>query len=507
MIKYIFSFVICINLLINCVSVSYAQTPETPVLDSVSINQLNNRVVMGWSVQNPEMIDGYKIYRQIFNFVGVVDGSDMEIATIFGAENRFWEDTSTIYGASQPTQSPEYYQIKAFKGGLNSLNFSVKHASIYLYPVDFEPCYARNTIRWTQYKGWGNDLQGYRVFGKMEQSGNYQLLTTIAASDTFFVHPNLDEEKSYFYYIQAFSSNNLKTSTSNIQTAFSQMPRQPKLLDVTHATVEQNKWVNVSFEIDTEAVVKHYALLRSQTLNRNYDTVFVFPNTHNPLETNNIIPVSDSVYFYKLAAINSCNILYKTSEPISNICLKVVNDAALHQNRLDWNQFVGWTDSFETYKVYRTINQGNTELLSENTKTDNFYVDDVSAYANEQNFLACYYVEVQKIDGTSANICVSNVACAQTESLVFIPTAFNPLSVNEINRKFMPITSFINDYKLIIYDKWGNQVFTSTNASEGWNGYLSNGNLCMIGTYVYYLYYTTNEGNKMEKRGFFTVVY
>jgi gliding motility-associated-like protein len=56
-----------------------------------------------------------------------------------------------------------------------------------------------------------------------------------------------------------------------------------------------------------------------------------------------------------------------------------------------------------------------------------------------------------------------------------------------INDVFLPITKGVQEFKMQIFDRWGNLVFESNNRNQGWDGYDRNGNLVPAGVYVYKL--------------------
>jgi gliding motility-associated-like protein len=67
-----------------------------------------------------------------------------------------------------------------------------------------------------------------------------------------------------------------------------------------------------------------------------------------------------------------------------------------------------------------------------------------------------------------------------------IPNAFSPNSDN-INDLFSPLINascLLTEYKLLIFNKWGEQVFQSTNINSKWNGQYKNQD-CPIGVYGY----------------------
>jgi gliding motility-associated-like protein len=77
----------------------------------------------------------------------------------------------------------------------------------------------------------------------------------------------------------------------------------------------------------------------------------------------------------------------------------------------------------------------------------------------------------------------------------FIPNAFTP-NGDGINDIFKPVLSDFNEFNLMIFDRWGNLVYSSNNPQEGWNGSLSNGEMATPGVYNYRLNYTNIKAEK-----------
>ena len=70
---------------------------------------------------------------------------------------------------------------------------------------------------------------------------------------------------------------------------------------------------------------------------------------------------------------------------------------------------------------------------------------------------------------------------------LFLPNAFTP-NHDGVNDTFGPKTLETYAYRLIIYDRWGNVVFESTNSKDQWDGKIG-GKMAQGGVYVYYLIY------------------
>jgi gliding motility-associated-like protein len=82
---------------------------------------------------------------------------------------------------------------------------------------------------------------------------------------------------------------------------------------------------------------------------------------------------------------------------------------------------------------------------------------------------------------------------------IYIPNAFSPNNDGK-NDIFKPeVFGGLSSYLLIVYDRWGNKVFESRNAMEGWNGRANNFDLGS-GAYVWLCtYQLTGEDKKIEK--------
>jgi gliding motility-associated-like protein len=105
---------------------------------------------------------------------------------------------------------------------------------------------------------------------------------------------------------------------------------------------------------------------------------------------------------------------------------------------------------------------------------------------------------------------VDGYGCVGTDSVrvetkkcsfgIFFPNAFTP-NQDGLNDIFKPlITGRPSEYKLIIYNRWGQQVFETTDPGAGWNGRIEN-SAQETGTYIWTCMYRFNTQEKMIKKG------
>ena len=92
-------------------------------------------------------------------------------------------------------------------------------------------------------------------------------------------------------------------------------------------------------------------------------------------------------------------------------------------------------------------------------------------------------------------------------STIPIPNAFRPESDIELNREFKVFAEpddRISNYKMQIFNRWGEVVFESTDIYKGWDG-TQNGQSCNQGVYVWTVIFTSND-ETITNKGVVTLV-
>jgi gliding motility-associated-like protein len=99
---------------------------------------------------------------------------------------------------------------------------------------------------------------------------------------------------------------------------------------------------------------------------------------------------------------------------------------------------------------------------------------------------------------------ITKILEVKEEFLLYIPNAFTPNGDGE-NDIFKPKGSGIKSYSLVVYDRWGQQIFATTDIVKGWDGTFK-GNECQNGVYVYAIIAINNDNAKFEKVGHITLL-
>ncbi len=144
------------------------------------------------------------------------------------------------------------------------------------------------------------------------------------------------------------------------------------------------------------------------------------------------------------------------------------------------------------------IYQGESYLLDGNGHIDSctYLWQDATTnsyyYASEPGW---YYVTVDR------NGCiVTDTTWIRACSELWVPNAFSPNNdgVNDIF--LIGHTEDLVEFELTIYNRWGEQVYYSTNPYEGWDGSYE-GNRCPVGVYHYVVEYLGQCNVLLEKEG------
>jgi gliding motility-associated-like protein len=93
---------------------------------------------------------------------------------------------------------------------------------------------------------------------------------------------------------------------------------------------------------------------------------------------------------------------------------------------------------------------------------------------------------------------------------VFTPDPENPSGgyydiTSLTNDVFFPYTSGVTDFKLQIFNRWGELIFETIDIKQGWDGYYR-GQLCQQDVYIWKAYVKLNNGKEFNKTGDVTLL-
>lgn len=471
-----------------------AYAPALLELDSVSVDNLSGKAILGWQPATDPDVIKYYIYKKV--------GAPWWLIDSVNAPATSYTDLS-----SNPLIQSESYSIAAVDSCKKLSPMSAEHKTIFLSEPILNACADKVRLDWSAYINMLPALDGYNVLCSAN-GGPVTLLASLPSGTLSYEHTGITPNSQYCYLIQAFNSTGQITSGSNIVCATIVKPNQPKFVYLRYATVLDNEKVKIGFFVDTTAYITRYKVIRSED-GINYDTIAYLPpnsSTSNLTFEDEQALVNDKSYFYKVVVVDSCNLDILTSNVGRTIYLNGSVEEYLY-NEINWNVYedrvpqayniLREVEKFEPYSKIQSL------VFSQTT-----YVDDVENYT-ESGGRFHYTIEAPLYDVFNllypfADTVYSNEIILLQQPRLYVPNAFSP---DGLNNTFKPIGVFTDkdNYEFIIYNRWGEKVFETKDYNEGWNGKYK-GKTVEFGVYAYYVYITNAFNKSFVKRGSVTVV-
>lgn len=467
--------------------------PDIPEMVSVTIDTVNNQTTIIWNAPPQNDTQGYIIYM-----VDPITGFLVEIDTVYGINNTTYNylesytDGAVTYTVAafdfcpSPTGAP-------FNLSARDPNF---HTTIYL-KSNHSICSGDVKLNWTKYGGWPVD--SYDVFIKTGVSGTWQLVSNTSGTSYSFVGQDLEK---YYVAIKANKGDGIIVSYSNIDSFTVRRVPQPSYSYIRFASVQNgDQAVEIEYTYDPAVVVTKIELQRfKKSTFETIEEVDSPASTHTFIDEN--VYVDDESYTYRVVYYDSCGNKGYTSNIGKTILLTAQIDDVSLISYLNWSAYKDFSGSILWYYIYRQVDGVDDytpiATLPSNTRSyeDNLY--DVNTQGK-----ICYRVEAVEGPNVFNNPknSFSNQTCVLVEPLIYIPNAFYPDGINKI---FIPVlrNHDVDNYRMTIFNRWGQVMFQTTDTTEGWNGLLNNsGPEAELGSYIYVVEMYNGYGEQIMTRG------
>jgi len=467
-------------------------SPPMPLLDSVSIDPFTNEVMLGWSPSTAADAGGYVVYHVKTDINDTLDW-------VYGINNTFYLDLSF-----DPCSENRSYALAAFDtcDNIGPGSYDIPQRTILLNEVDFNPCTMVNTLDWTAYINMNPALEGYNIYLSID-GASFEVLTTLPNNVTSFNHEGLESGHTYQYFIRAFSIGHAVTSSSCIRELITWQYKQPLDNRLENASVENSEAVALSMLPDTFAYVPELYLYRSEDESGPFvllDTLEVAGQEvlyYDDLTAD----VNSRSYYYYTSLLDSCGNEVLTTGLMRTIFLQGEKSSQL--NTLEWNAFEGWPSAVEKYEIYRAVNEdGSFQKAGETNGNSLIFEDDISVLPGDFSMLR--YVVRALQDEDASLYSWSNEIFFEYTPNIYLPNAFKPGGQNPI---YKPVGNFadFSEYRLDIYNRWGELIFSSQEFGLGWDGTYK-GSTAPLGVYVCILNYRSNSGESTTIKTTFVLV-
>lgn len=488
-------------------------TVKAPPPTGVVATPLSGNIVVSWDQSNCPNATGYKVYRKKGSSNSSPDccgqNSPIDMGYTFIGQTNSLSDTSFVDIANLAVGEEYCYVVTI------------------VYPIDYESCISdeacvtlkRDVPIITHVTVLNTDLSSgvdsiiwakatdidtvtdypppylYKIFHQSGFTGANNLIYTspfypsLSVSDTIFVYSGINSQTSPNNYsvgmYHLVGSDTLLIGQSNSASSVF-LTTIPNDNQIALNWTENVPWTNNSYEIYRGNSIGGTFVLIGATTSQS----FLDSNLQN-----------GQTYCYKVKSIGQYTDPSIVS-PLENFSQEVCDSPldltppcppvlAIDNSCEDELNYLSWTnpnnncaDDVTRYRVfYSPISEGPfTEISVINDPND------TTLTHNDMGSIAgCYYVTALDSVQYNNESEPSNVVCVDNCPIYFLPNVFTP-NGDGINDVFIPILpyKFIDSIEFVIYNRWGNEVFRTSDPMINWTGIdLETGKEVVDGVYFY----------------------
>ncbi len=475
-------------------------------IDSVTVQPQTGYVEIYWSWEGDVPAGAtFKVHRKAQVIYTVIE------------EGLSSETRSFVDETSDASKRQERYYVTALDDKGVTLASSEIHGTIFLKIEGLDICAREVFIQWENYSVFDNE-------GNFEDPlpvpfDKVEILTSV---NGFFAKAGeLDfgpqefrlqdvEPGNYSIIIRAHgpgvssSSNVLEVDVSTL--ALPKFPPYIRSVDIV-----DDRLVQLRLHVDNTVVSPSFVIHRSENASGGFVPIDTIAADQQDIIYED--PIADPharQWFYQVEMLDSCGMVTEDSQTASTLFLQA-RQQDIHTTVLEWEHQPEWGGGIQHYDILRKL-PGQDQFFQVNlTGAVNRYEDNLRAIADEmRSGMIHYQVAGHEGIGNKFKIqasVVSNIVAVTSEETIFVPNAFRPLSSKAQNQVFKPAMVAVSDegYQLLVFNRWGEQIFMSAVPDEGWDG-TAGGEQSPAGVYAWVLKYKDGSGQEKEKRGVVTLI-
>lgn len=458
--------------------------PAQSPINYVTID--NGQLTISWTPSPSPEVYAYIIYRR-------TNLGDVPIDTVFSG-NTF------IDLSANPDQQTESYFVNALDRCGNTSLFDLRHRSIFLKGLT-KPCEQSINLNWNPYQNWPYGVAEQQIWLSID-GGAFTNIASLPPTDSSFVFTGINDGSNYCFFVRNLAATTGYVSNSNLICLDAEIVNPVSKLYVESASVNDDGSTTVRWLWNEDAEIKQYEILRSGT-NGNYEVIAI-ENPVLPLQPLNTFEDSSTQdagpWYYTIRTTDDCDTV-KTSTYGATVFLSG-SSSQTGINQLTWTPFDQELSTVNTWELYRLLNTSAIKVASL-PGTTNQYTDHYEP-ATSDGLTACYYVLAKGTLAPPGGNAIeiqsrSNLTCIEQPLRILIPNALAPEGFNQ-EFKVLVVPDSFSEFDLRIFNRYGQEVFRTSNPDEGWRG-THNGKKLPQGAYVYTLRIRQSNGHEEYRRG------
>lgn len=435
--------------------------PDSTILDSVSVDPINNVVLLGWSGNRTSDFNAYYLYNY--------DRADPRL--IENYRDTFYIDITPV----NPRSKPLSYDITSSDSCDNRKEYGAyQHKTIHLRG-SVDTCINQIRLNWTAYVGW--PVINYHVFRSINNAA-FEWIAELPGNQLNFQEQIAQVGANVKYFVRARKENSLTVSSSSNMSADLITGKSISPSNTLLKQVGNNNNNKIELEIVRNPIANYLNIELRRINNLMTDEpIYIFPNNENVYE--DVFADNTLKYNYYLLSRNVCGVVTDSSLFSNNIVLSL--NAHEEKISLNWNRYFTWNTGVKEYVIYRSSGNNINEAI--NFTAEQGGITDSLFETSKGNLAAnCFYV-LAKQDQVDANS-KSNTVCLIKAGNVYYPNAIVPDGLNKVFT-FVGEGIDLQFSAISIFNRWGQLEYQKENIFDGWNGKNNNGVEVPAGVYFF----------------------
>jgi len=478
----------------------YSQTgcsvPLPPVLTTVTVQPESGKTDLIWSLSTSDNIAAYIVYTY-----KAPDGLPLD--TIWNTS----ATTHTISSTGSKYFSISYvvtaYRLSVVPGETGCTSPFSNVLTTMFCNTEIDTCNNRISVKWNRYSDFPKPVKEYRILVSINGSPLSEMYQVDKNADSYIISDFITDSQYCMVVKAVFDDGSF--STSNKSCISTKMQKPPAWINADYATINSGNKIALSFTIDPSSEIKKFSLEKKT------GSAGSFLEISQPSSAGGKVIFADNesdlskTHFYRLSAINSCNLPVTVSNLASNIVLNLEKEG--EDIVLSWNPYKKWLGDVLEYRLYINTGKGYTEktvLSAADTIIRLGYKEIMYDISGDE---VCFYINaVEAVNPYGVNgQSHSQEICTSPEEIITVPNLFTPDN-DLVNDFFRPVLSFTpQEYYLIISDRKGKILFETRDSDKEWDG-SENGSSQAHDVCLWFLKVTTPSGKIISKTGTITIV-
>lgn len=154
--------------------------------------------------------------------------------------------------------------------------------------------------------------------------------------------------------------------------------------------------------------------------------------------------------------------------------------------------------------VFNDLSSGGTNCVTYFGDGDSLIGCNLGSFTHVYGSAGTYTVTMITTNNDGCSDTTEITVVVEPESTIYLPNAFTP-NGSGLNDFFLAYGTNINNFTMLVFDRWGNLLFESNDIYKGWDGKFK-GQLVQEDVYVWKITYTDSHNKKKKAIGHVTVI-